>query len=331
MQFGGAAVPPGVRPVALSISHTDWSRITDLSTWIEQVRKAGVTTLLIDAGASAGDSGMSREAGVYFETSTVPVIADLLGRVIPVAHEAGVAVFARLDLHQAAWISPKPDWVSTGRSPNTTMPQSGDMVDVLHPEYQQVISRVVDDLCHTGIDGLVLQARMRKGFAEEISPISWAAFEATFGGSVDGNPTSPVFWRWAGWKVRSYLRFVERLKDQVRRERSTRVLVVTDHASAVLDPKAALMDYGEDVLETRLRGFEVVVLESGAATGVDSARTKLLKRLTPTTPGERPLWLGSSLARSDPDMLPAMINAALIPMSDQPQIPLVLMNEAAVP
>jgi len=86
------------------------------------------------------------------------------------------------------------------------------------------------------------------------------------------------------------------------------------------------------VLETRLRGFEVVVLlESGAAIGVDSARTELLKRLTPTTPGERPLWLGSSLARSDPDMLPAMINAALIPMSDQPQIPLVLMNEAAVP
>ena len=331
-QIGGAAVPPGVRPVALSISHTDWSRITDLSTWIAKVHKAGVTTLLIDAGPSAGDAGQSREAGVYFKTSIVPVIDDLLGRVIPVAHEAEVAVFARLDLHQAAWISPKPDWVSTGRSPNTTPPQSGDTVDVLHPEYQQVISRVVDDLCRTGIDGLVLQARMRKGFAEEISPISRATFEAKFGGSVDGDPTSPVFWRWAGWKVRSYLRFVERLKNQVRRERPTRVLAVTDHASAVLDPKAALMDYGEDVLETRLRGFEVVVvLESGAATEIDSARTELLKRLTPTTTGGRPVWLGSSLARSDPDMLPATINAALVLMSDQPQIPLVLMNEAAVP
>src|SRR5262249_927859 len=88
MQFGGVAVPHGVRPVALSISHTDWSRITDLSTWIAQVHMAGVTTLVIDAATSAGDAGPSREAGVYFKTSIVPVIDDLLGRVIPLAHDA---------------------------------------------------------------------------------------------------------------------------------------------------------------------------------------------------------------------------------------------------
>jgi tetratricopeptide (TPR) repeat protein len=332
MQIGGADVLSGVRPVVLSMTHADWNRIADLSAWLAQVHKAGVTTLLVDAGASVGDPEQSHATGVYFKTSTVRVIDDFLGRVIPLAHAEGVAVFARLDLHQAAWMSPKPDWASAVPSPSSTTPQSSGLVDVLHPEYQQAVSRMMDDLCRTGIDGLVLQARMRKGFAGEISPISRAVFETKFGQSAEGDPASPLFWRWGGWKARSYLRFAEQLKDQARRERSTRVVAVTVHASAVLDPKAALMDYGEDVLESRLRGFEVVVLpESGASNGAESGRTDLIKRLIPMMQGERPLWLGTSLTLSDPEMIPAAITATLTAMSEQPAIPLVLMNEAIVP
>ena len=331
VQVGGAATLSEVRPVVLSMTQVDWSRIADLSSWIAKVRKAGVTALLIDAGTSTADLDQSRAAGVYFKTSVVPISDDLLGRVIPRAHAEGVAVFARLDLHQATWMPLNPDWVSAARSPGAP-PQSSDLVDVLNPEYQHTVGRIVDDLSRTGIDGLVLQARMRKGFAEEISPTSWAVFERKFGQSAKGDPTSPLLWRWAGWKTRSYLRFVEQLKEQVRRERSTRIMVVTVHGSAVLDPKASLMDYGEDLLETRLKGFEVLVLpEPEASTGVGSGRTELLKRLTPTMPGERVLWLGISLTLSDPEMIPEAVNTTLTVMSEQPRIPLVLMNEAVVP
>jgi hypothetical protein len=332
MQFSGAAVLSQAHPVILSMTDAIWSRITNLSAWVEQVRRAGVTTLLVEAGASVGDQEPSRAAGVYFKTSTVPVIDDFIGRVIPVAHGQGVAVFAALDLHQAAWMSPKPDWVSAVQNPSSTTPPSSGLVDVLHPDYQQAVSRIVDDLCRTGIDGLVLQARMRKGFAGEVSPKSKAVFETNFGQSAEGDPTSPLFWRWAGWKVRSYLRFAEQLRDQARRDRSTRVMAIAVHSSAVLDPKAALMDYGEDVLETRLRGFEVVVLpEPGAPNGAESGRTELRKRLAPMTQGKRPLWLGTTLALSDPEMIPAAFSATLTSMSEQPAMPLVLMDEAAVP
>lgn len=331
MQAGGAATLSEVRPVVLAMTHGDWSRIADLSSWIAKVRQAGVTTLLIDAGTSMADLDQSRPAGVYFKTSTVPLIDDVLGRVIPRAHAEGVAVFARLDLHQATWMPLNPDWVSALPSPSRP-PQSSDVVDVLHPDYQHAVGRIVDDLCRTGIDGLVLQARMRKGFAEEISPTSWTVFERKFGRSAKGDPTSPLLWRWAGWKTRSYLRFVEQLKEQVRRERSTRTMVVTVHASAVLDPKASLMDYGEDLLETRLKGFEVLVLpEPEASIGAGSGRTAFMKRLVLTMSGERPLWLGTSLSLSDPEMIPEAISTTLTAMSEQPQTPLVLMNEAIVP
>jgi hypothetical protein len=332
MQTGGAAVLSGVRPVVLSMTRASWNRIANPTSWIAQVRKAGVTALLVDAGPSMGDPEQSRAGGVYFKTSRVPVIDDVLGRVIPLAHAEGVAVFARIDVHQASWISPKPDSVSTAPSPSATMPQSSNSVDVLHPEYQQIVGRIVDDLCRTGIDGLVLQARMRKGFAEEISPTSQASFERKFGQAAERDPTSPFFWKWAGWKAHSYLRFVEELKDRARRERATLLVAVTVHASAVLDPKAALMDYGEDLLESRLKGFEVVVLpESEASNGSGSGRTELTKRMAPMIQGERPLWLGTPLTLSDPDSMPAAISATLTEMSDQPAIPLVLMNETAVP
>jgi Hypothetical glycosyl hydrolase family 13 len=332
MQTGGAAVLSGVRPVVLSMTHSDWSRIGDTSAWIAQVRQAGVTTLLIDAGTSMGDGGQSRAAGAYFKTSMIPVIDDWLGQVVPLAHAAGVAVFAWFDLHEATWMSPKPDWANAVPSPSTTMPQPSVPVDVLDPDYQQAVSRIVDDLCRTGIDGLVLQARMRKGFAGEISPISRAVFERKFDQSAEGDPSSPLFWRWAGWKAHSYLRFAEQLKNQARRERTTLIVAVTVHASAVLDPQAALMDYGEDVVETRLRGFEVVVLpEAGTATGAESGRTELMKRLAPMVAGERPLWIGTTLAPTDPKLIPAAITTTLTAMQEQPASPLVLMNEAVVP
>jgi Hypothetical glycosyl hydrolase family 13 len=332
MQLGGAAVLSQAHPVILSMTHAIWSRITNLSDWVEQVHKAGVTTLLVEAGTSVSDQEQSRAAGVYFKSSTVPVIDDFIGRVMPLAHAQGVAVFAGLDLHQAAWMSPKPDWVSAGSNPSSTVPPSSGLVDVLHPEFQQAVSRVVDDLCRTGIDGLVLRARMRKGFAGEVSQLSKAVFETKFGQPAEGDSTSPSFWRWAGWKARSYLRFAEQLKDQARRDRSTRVMAITVHANAVLDPKAALMDYGEDVLESRLRGFEVVVLpESGTANGAESGPTELRRRLASMTQGERPLWLGTTLTLSDPELMPAAINATLTALSDQPAVALVLMNEAAVP
>lgn len=332
MQFGGAAVLSAVRPIILSMTHADWSRITDLSAWVDQVHGAGVTTLLVEAGTSVGDQEQSRAAGVYFKTSTVPVIDDFIGRVVPLAHGRGIAVFAGLDLHQAAWMSPKPDWISAGPSLSSTTPQSNNLLDVLHPEYQQVVSRAVDDLCRAGIDGLILQARMQKGFASEVSPTSRRAFETKFGPFPEGDPNSPLFWRWAGWKVRSYLRFAEQLRERVRRERSTRVMAITVHASAVLDPKTALMDYGEDVLETRLRGFEVVVLpESETPNGADPGQSELKKRMASIANGERPLWLGTTLTVSNPEQVPAAVSAALASMPEQSAVPLVLMNEAAVP
>ncbi len=332
LQVGGAAVLSQTSPVILSIPHAVWSRITDLSAWVEQVRKVGVTTLLVEAGTSVGAQAQLRAAGVYFRTSTVPVIDDFFGRVIPLAHAQGVAVFAQLDLHHATWMSPKAEWIDAVLSPGSETSQSGGLIDVLHPAYQQAVSRILEDLCRTGIDGLVLQARMRKGFAREVGATSKAVFETTFGQSAEGDPNSPFVWRWAGWKARSYLRFAEQLREQARRERSTRIIAITVHSSAVLDPNAALMDYGEDVSETRLRGFEIVVLpESESPDGSESGGTEIRKRLAPMTNGERPLWLGTTLSVSDPEMMPAAVRSALASTSEQPAVPLVLLNERAVP
>ena len=73
-------------------------------------------------------------------------------------------------------------------------------VDVLHPDYQRLVSEVAQDLLRTDIDGLVVGARRAKGFAEEWSPTSRRMFEGLFGPSFDSQDQCCLTRRMAlGW------------------------------------------------------------------------------------------------------------------------------------
>ncbi|HEY7532556.1 MAG TPA: tetratricopeptide repeat protein, partial [Nitrospiraceae bacterium] len=189
------------RPIVLSIGRGVWSRLTDLAAWVDQIQKAGVTAMLVEAGTSGVDRNQVGRAGVYFRTTTVPVVDDFFGRLIPLAHAKGLAVIAVLDLHQATWMAPKPDWaVRQPESNAESSSRSLGVVNVLHPDYQQTVSRIVDDLGRTEVDGLILQARRPTGFAGELDAPAKNTFETMVGQPIDADPNSPVFWKWAGWK-----------------------------------------------------------------------------------------------------------------------------------
>lgn len=325
------------RQIALWLRSEEWLTIPDIRLWIEQLADAGVTALIVEAGTSSREAVRSGSMGVYFQTSKVPVIQDFFTVIGPAAHAKGMAVLASLNLHEPWWATVNAEWDTVMADSSGQLSQQLGHVDVLHPEYQRLVGEVAQDLLRTDIDGLVLEARKSKGFAEEWSPMSRRMFADRVGLSLDRQDQSvpPDAWRWAGWKSRAYLEFVTGLAQHLRQKRPRLQVAVTVHEHALFFPLDALMDYGEDVIETKQRGLHLVVLpESGVVEGSEKqgARLEMVRqRLTPTAGNERQLWLGMTLGASDPSSLVTAVRAILETKVGQAGTHLLLINGPAIP
>ena len=325
------------RQIALWLTSTDWLTISDVGLWIEQLADAGVTALIVEAGSLPRETAPAGPVGVYFQTSKVPVVEDLFTVIVPAAHAKGMAVLASLNLHEPGWTTVNPEWDTVMAGSADQVLQLAGPVDVPHPDYQRLVSEVAQDLLRTDIDGLVVEARRAKGFAEEWSPTSRRMFEAQFGLSFDSHDQSisPDAWRWAGWKTRSYLGFVARLTQQLRQAQPGLLVAVVVHERAVFFPVDALMEYGEDVLETKQRGLHLVVQpEVGMLERSDdqgAAMDTVRQRLAPTAGDERRLWLGMALGAFDQSSLITAVRAALSTKVGQAGTHLLLINGLALP
>ena len=325
------------RQIALWLTSADWLAIPDVGPWIEQLADVGVTTLIVEAGSPFRETMQPGPVGVYFQTSKVPVVKDIFAVIVPAAHAKGMAVLASLNLYEPGWTTVNPEWstVMANRTDQAFQPVGS--VDVLHPDYQRLVSAVAEDLLRTGIDGLVVGARRAKGFAEEWGPTSRRMFETQFGLSVDSHDSSvsPDAWRWAGWKTRSYLGFVARLTQQLRQTRPGLLVAVVVHERAVLFPMDALTEYGEDLLETKQRGLHLVVQVAVSmperSDDQGAARDTVRQRLTPRAGDERQLWLGMALGALDRSSLVTAVRAALSTTVGQARTHLVLINGPAIP
>jgi len=325
------------RQIALWLTRTDQRAIPDVGLWIEQLAAAGVTALILDAGPVSRVLGESGPIGVYFQTTKVPVIEDWFSVIVPVAHAKRIAVLASLNLHEPGWKTVNPEWDTViAGSRNQVLDPAGS-VDVLHPEYQHLVGEVAQDLLRADIDGLVIGARRAKGFAEESSATSRRMFVDLFGPSLDSQdlPVSPDPWRWAGWKTRTYLEFVARLTRQLRQTRPGLLVAVAVHERAIFSPSDALTEYGEDVIETKRRGFHLLVQpEHGMFDRFEEQEVRLeamRQRLTPIAGDERQLWLGVALDLSDPASLVTTVKAHLMTKAGRAGTHLLLMNRRTIP
>ena len=325
------------RQVALWLTSEEWLMASsDVRSWIERLADAGVTALIVEAGFPPGETVQSGPMG-DFQTSKAPVVDDLFKVIVPAAHAKGMAVLASLNLHEPGWTAVNPEWGIATANRADQLFQSISHVDVLHPDYQRLVSEVAQDLLRTDIDGLVVGARRSKGFAEEWSPTSRRMFERLFEPSFSSQNqiVTPDVWRWAGWKARTYLESVARLTRQLRQTRPGLLTAVVVHERAVLSPVDALMEYGEDVLETKQRGLHIIVQpEPGMPERLDDQRVRMeavRQQLAPTAGDERQLWLGVALGASDLSSLVAAVRAALSTTVGQAGTHLLLMNGPSIP
>ncbi len=241
-----------------------------------------MTTLVLEMGSrSSGASPQGRgqppaPAGVYFRTNRATVIDDAIDRLIPLAHQHGLAVHAVVTLRQMDWLKPALGWADRTYDPVERQFRRSAELDLFHPGFQVYLTRLLTDLAETGIDGLVFRADAPMGPTQGFSPYALDRFQDSFGIQLDPSELFPVasgtqsvrpqypseFWRWAGWKARERLKVMERLAQAMRRQSPKLKFAIEVHPEAIHDPVEALVWYGEDLLEVKHGGFDYVIVRT---------------------------------------------------------------------
>jgi hypothetical protein len=233
----------------------------------------------------------------------------------------------------------KPEWVSMIVNGPVREGTSAPRPDVANPEYQSYAEEFVRVLVGTGCDGLFLAARPVTGFAGEFSSDSFRVFSLSFGLSLSpeqvfainqspearAQERAATYWRWVGWKARSYAKLVGRLRRVLRELNPTATLLVEVHQVTLSAPLQGLEQYGEDLAELVPRaGGSVVVQREGAGGGA------LLEKLGQQLGTLDRLWVGVSVKVDAVPPSMGGLKQLLSDLAESSRLNVVILTESAL-
>ena len=274
--------------IALRVTADQLPPSTGLEPWLRQLAQAGVTVLVL-APDQAPKSGRQE-----FNVETVRSTAVE-------AHRLGLLLWVVLDLHDGSGLAVRPEWMATTRQTARPDDASRSSVDVAHSGYQAYVEELVRRLVRAGCDGVMLAARSTAGFAEEFSDESRRLFAASFGlngtledifGStastdITEQGRSATYWRWVGWKARSYAQWTGRFRKVLRERNPAATLSIEIRQSSLTTPLQGLERFGEDVAELSSNTGGSLVVRHDETAG-EAALEKLGRQLG----GPDRVWIG---------------------------------------
>lgn len=293
--------------LAVQVTVDQLPPITGLVPWLQDLAKAGVTILAI-APAQAPNSGTQE-----FNVETVRSVAVE-------THRLGLLLWVVVDLHNGSGLDVRPEWMATTRHAPRSDDASRSTVDVAHPGYQAYREELVRRLVRAGCDGVLLAARSTAGFAEEFSDESRRLFSASFGlnGTLDpivGSTSlsdskeqgrAAHYWRWVGWKAKSYAQWTVRLRKVLRERNPATTLSIEVRQSSLTTPLQGLEQFGEDVVELSSNAGGLLVVRYEGIVG-EAAFEKLSRQLG----GPDRVWIGLSVKTSTRPLVMEELNQAI--------------------
>jgi hypothetical protein len=286
---------------ALMVAPQDVPPVNELEQWVQTLMQDGITMVLLDIGTNAGSNRLAsndgqRAIGIYFRSQWAETIRDIFGELVPLAHQQGLLVFASVSPRRINWVDPTVAWLDRSYDPVHHQLRVSPSLDLFHPAFQEYLVGLLSDLADTGVDGILFRNDVSLGPYDGFSAFGVRAFERDFhtrmepaqlftrakstgqGASSDGQSLPAEFWHWAGWKARERVKILERLSRAMRSRANTRHVVLEVHPEAVTDPRAALVRYGEDLLEAkrRFQYFLVRPFEHAAISEVHASQRSMV-------------------------------------------------------
>jgi hypothetical protein len=236
-----------------------------------------------------------------------------------------------MDITNIPWLDPTLGWTTYTYDEPTRQLTPSTAFDPLHPAIQEYLTGLLTDLARLQIDGLFLRVGDHTGPRYHVSGRGLDQFGAQLPATLDpktmlmvghGLPPSgsgsatasqsgssdqtTTFWRWAGWQARERLTMLLALRSSLRRYQSGLQLVVALHDTAITKPIEALLDHGEDLLETTTRGLPVAIpFPTSSRAGLASAdadegwRLEYLTRVINLIGSPERIWIIVPVAAPD--------------------------------
>ena len=295
-QVPGGLPAPATRQVALALPLSRLPPVPAWVAWLQALLKIGVTTVLLDPGDTDRDAERSPEPIQTF---------------IGAAHLAGLSVWGAVDPYQGGGLVLRPEWLSRSPAMNgDTLPRAPDPA---HPDYQAVVEARALQLLRAGCDGIFLKAREAQGYAHNFTDGSFRQFSSAFGfaltpqqlfGEPAGGETmiydrESTYWRWVGWKARSYATLAALIRKSMRDVNPAGRLVLEAHGRTVSEPLFGLEQYGEDLNDLFQRSGGDLAIRAD-----ETAGPLLLEQLAQQVGTSDRLWLIRSV--SVPDATPVI-------------------------
>ncbi len=253
---------------AAQISYLPAATYEEAGREFRRMRRLGINTVILRVFQHPEDRvypfvDPKAPAGVYFATGEAPVVGDILPGLIPLAHAAGLRVFA---------------WMTTLSTPLGGSPGlmgrrydlaigkvvPTDRLDPFNPEARRRLLALFRNLGRYKLDGILLQNDLVQHHTEGFSAAAIAAYrlqrgrnpdpedffhdrETALGGAVRVRRYSEGFREWAKWKSAYLAHLAADLQTAARRQNPDLVMVPNLSYEVLSRPGAARAWFSEDL------------------------------------------------------------------------------------
>ncbi|MFQ5455574.1 MAG: poly-beta-1,6-N-acetyl-D-glucosamine N-deacetylase PgaB [Nitrospirota bacterium] len=269
----------------------------DLEKRVLSLKDKGIDTIILQVYNNNGEGGR----GVYFETNNAPVIEDILTPIIMLAHNKGIRVFVMMAIRNMGWIAmEKVYWMDRHYELKERKLKAYHRLDIFNPQVQKYILAIYKDLASYPIDGISFNDDLsysktegfsikaldqyKKDFGHKLNPLRlYKKISKDKEGGYHASSFSSDFWRWIGWKNRNILKFLNRVMNISRESNPAIKFTINLDYETIIDPKRALVDYTQDILETQRYNFNYYAingysLSSNKGTFKNKDILKIIKR-----------------------------------------------------
>jgi len=240
---------------------------------LKGLKSAGVDTVILRVFHNSGDRfyrfvSPGDKRGVYFNTTSAPVVDDMLSSVLSSAHSHGLKVFAWMTTRYADYgAEGDEDLACRGYDIRSRSFVRCKGLDLFNDRAVERLERIYSDLAEYEIDGVLFQddlvLRHNEGFGARMEVLfkkdtglgidPEALYLRTDGPSVH---YTELFWKWASWKNRRLLDIAGRLKTAVAKKRPDARFAINLMYESVTNAPFALAWLSQDFSEAARRNFD---------------------------------------------------------------------------
>ncbi len=264
--------------VAVQVMFFEGRSYKEIDAELKRLKDAGINTVIARVFHNKGDRfykvavagrGSLPSSGVYFRTSSAPIVADVLSELTTLAHKNGLKLFAWMTTRYADYgVEGNAKTACIGYDIASGKYARCKGLDLFSDEAVARLEAMYSDLASYDIDGILFQddlvLRHNEGFGQRAE----ALFKKDT--NINADPKSlyivsdngatvhytPLFWKWAAWKNRRLLDIAERLKTAARAKNPSIKFAINMMYESVTNPPYALAWLSQSLEKAVESGFD---------------------------------------------------------------------------